>query len=68
MLRIEYNPDVKKAVEMQQKVRQNSGYCPNKPEHTINTRCMCKEFRDRITEGLCDCGLYYKRKIKDDNE
>lgn len=40
-------------------VKANEGYCPCRLEHTPDTKCMCKEFRDQES-GLCHCGLYYK--------
>ena len=36
-------------------------YCPCRVEHTPDTKCMCKEFRDQA-EGICHCGLYIKVK------
>ena len=44
-----------------QKVKENDGYCPCKIQKTSDTRCMCKEFRDKIDKreaGKCHCGLY----------
>ena len=38
----------------------NDGYCPCAVGKTPDTKCMCKEFRDQKTEGLCHCGLYEK--------
>ena len=47
-------------------VRANDGYCPCRPVHTPETKCMCKEFKDQIKdpdfEGFCHCFLYYKEK------
>lgn len=34
-------------------------YCPCAVEHTDDTVCMCKEFRE-MKEGTCHCGLYTK--------
>lgn len=45
--------------EFRETVKANEGYCPCRLEHTPNTKCMCKEFRDQES-GLCHCGLYYK--------
>ena len=36
------------------------GYCPCAIERTPDTKCMCKEFRERETAGPCHCGLYVK--------
>ena len=40
-------------------VRANDGYCPCRPVHTPETKCMCKEFME-MTEGTCHCGLFHK--------
>ena len=42
-------------------VRANDGYCPCATEKTSDTKCMCKDFRDKIKSGYigeCHCGLY----------
>ena len=47
-------------------MKRNGGYCPCRLDHTPDTKCMCKEFRDQIAdpnfEGYCHCMLYYKTK------
>lgn len=45
--------------EFRASVKANEGYCPCRLEHTPDTKCMCKEFRNQES-GLCHCGLYYK--------
>ena len=45
--------------EIKEKVKANDGYCPCKIQHTPDTKCMCKEFREQ-ENGECHCGLYYK--------
>lgn len=48
--------------EIREKLKENGGYCPCRLEHTQDTKCMCKEFRDQIERrenGECHCGLYY---------
>lgn len=59
MTRIELMPNSK---EIQQLVKDNNGYCPCKIEKTLDTKCMCQEFREQ-EEGICHCGLYKKVKI-----
>ena len=49
--------------DIQAAVRENDGYCPCRPIHTPETKCMCKDFLEQ-EEGICHCGLYVK--IKDD--
>lgn len=47
--------------EIREKLKENGGYCPCRLEHTQDTKCMCKEFRDQIERrenGECHCGLY----------
>ena len=41
-------------------VKQNKGYCPCAVEKNDDTECMCKDFREQTTPGLCHCGLYEK--------
>ena len=52
--------------EIREKVKANDGYCPCKIQHTPDTKCMCKEFREQVAdpnyEGYCHCRLYYKEK------
>lgn len=50
--------------DIQAAVRVNNGYCPCRPIHTPETKCMCKDFLEQ-EEGICHCGLYVK--IKDNN-
>ena len=40
-------------------LKKNNGYCPCRPKHTDDTKCMCKEFREQHS-GVCHCGLYVK--------
>lgn len=58
------NPDNTFVKEMMEKIKKNDGYCPCKLEKSPDTKCMCKEFRDQITEGYCHCGLYYKEEME----
>ena len=41
-------------------VDKNGGYCPCAVQKTPDTRCICKEFREKDTPGLCHCGRYEK--------
>ena len=55
MLKIkEVDPSIKKLVD------DNGGYCPCAVFKTQDTRCVCKEFREQNTPGLCHCGRYEK--------
>ena len=47
-------------------LKKKGGYCPCKVQITEENKCMCKEFREQISdpefEGYCHCMLYYKSK------
>lgn len=63
-LKIKKNPDNAFVKEMMEKIKENDGYCPCKLEKSPDTKCMCKEFREQVTEGYCHCGLYYKEEME----
>lgn len=50
----EVEPSIKVLVD------RNDGYCPCAVVKTQDTRCVCKEFREQTTPGLCHCGRYEK--------
>ena len=55
------NPDSEEVYEILTKIAKNSGYCPCAIEKNADTRCMCKNFREKIPVGeYCHCGLYMK--------
>lgn len=59
---VKKNPDNKKYKEVTIKVIQNDGFCPCLVQKTEETKCMCKEFRDQIDNGIsgfCRCGRFY---------
>ena len=49
--------------EISKAVKDNSGFCPCLVDTSEDTKCICKEFREQETEGLCHCGRYLKTKI-----
>lgn len=58
-IRINSNQDL--AREVQKQLIENNGYCPCALEKTPDTKCICKDFRDKISNGYkgeCHCGLY----------
>lgn len=59
-LKVFENKDKMFVEQMRKALKKNDGYCPCKLEKNINTKCMCKEFREQGTPGYCHCGLYYK--------
>ena len=62
MLKIAYNQDKQIVDKILDALDKNNGYCPCKLEKNNDTKCMCKEFREK-KEGYCHCGLYIKEDI-----
>lgn len=65
---ININPNQKIVDEIKTKIHSNSGYCPCKLIKNEDTKCMCKEFRERNSAGYCHCGLYLKVKVETSEE
>ena len=63
---IKYTDDTELKEQILQALKESNGYCPSRIDHTHDTKCMCKEFRD-MEEGTCHCGLYIKTKAKKEN-
>lgn len=61
-MKIILNPDNELVKEINQKLKENNGYCPCKLLKNENTKCMCKEFREKQDEGICHCGKFIKVK------
>lgn len=60
-MRILTNRNLDKVAEIKQKLEENDGYCPCALIKDRDTKCMCKDFRNKINEGYlgeCNCGLY----------
>lgn len=67
MAKVKINPDTEIVKEIRDKLKENGGYCPCRISRTEDTKCMCKEFREMIDNGvigMCHCGLYI---IEEDN-
>ena len=45
---------------IKQEIYNNGGYCPCQVEHTEDTKCMCKDFKD-MDNGVCICKLFIKK-------
>lgn len=58
---IEVNPDTEKVNKIRHKLKERGGYCPCSLVKSEDTKCMCKEFREMKTAGMCHCGLYVKK-------
>lgn len=60
-MHIRINSDQDLAREAKKQLIENDGYCPCALEKTPDTKCICKDFRDKINKGYkgeCNCGLY----------
>jgi ferredoxin-thioredoxin reductase catalytic subunit len=60
MLKIVLSEDMSVVEHVREGLIRNDGYCPCVVKHTKDTKCPCKKFREKITVGLCHCGLYKK--------
>lgn len=59
-MKIVLNSDKEKVASIREALRENGGYCPCSFIKSEDTKCMCKEFREQETPGLCHCQLYEK--------
>lgn len=63
-IRLNENADVVKVVK--EGLKKTGGYCPCMREQNDDTKCMCRDFREKVKdpnfEGYCHCMLYYKEK------
>ena len=63
-IRLNENADVVKVVK--EGLKKTGGYCTCMREQNDDTKCMCKDFREKVKdpdfEGYCHCMLYYKEK------
>ena len=46
-------------------VDNNGGYCPCAILKTPDTKCICKEFREKNEPCLCHCGRYEKAWVEE---
>lgn len=61
MLKIKESENAELVAEIREKLEQNDGYCPCRVVKNADTKCMCKEFRDKFARkerGECHCGIY----------
>jgi hypothetical protein len=65
-MKITVNENQHHADSVREALRKKNGYCPCVINPTEDDLCMCKEFRDKISdpdfEGWCNCNLYFKEK------
>ena len=64
-MRIKKNPNKSVVEEVEKALKENDGYCPCAFPKTEDTKCMCKEFRERETPGECYCGLYVRELVNE---
>ena len=61
MIKIVTNPDKNFVKEVREKIKENNGHCACAITFNDDNMCMCKDFRDQISEGragMCHCELY----------
>lgn len=50
---------------IEKRLKENNGCCPCSIERTPDTKCMCKDFREKMEDdnfsGPCHCGYYIKK-------
>ena len=59
------NSDKNLVERITKKIKENGGYCPCRLKKTEETKCMCKEFREAIKQGIlgeCHCGLFVNKE------
>ena len=59
-MRITVNADKDFVADVRKRIEENDGYCLCALERTSDTKCICKEFLERVEKGYCSCGLYKK--------
>ena len=60
IMRITVNSDKDFVKDLRKRIEENDGYCLCALEKTPDTKCICKEFLERVEKGYCNCGLYKK--------
>lgn len=66
MMKVKYAADMDTVKAIQTAIVENGGYCPCSLDKTKDTKCMCKEFRDKVKSGevaICHCGLYQSYNV-----
>lgn len=65
-MKVRFNTNKEIVKTVQEGLKRRGGYCPCMLEKNEDTKCMCKDFRDKIAapefEGYCHCMLYYKER------
>jgi hypothetical protein len=61
MIKVIINPDKDLVKEIRKKIKANNGHCACAITFNEGNKCICKEFRQQIDDGIvgeCHCGLY----------
>lgn len=65
-MKIRFNEDKDVVASVKEGLKRTGGYCPCLVLRNEDTKCMCRDFREKIAdpefEGYCHCMLYYKEK------
>lgn len=63
---IRLNEDKELVAVIKEGLKAKGGYCPCVMECSEDTKCICRDFREKMEdpnyEGYCHCLLYYKEK------
>ena len=60
-MKVKVVDDKARVEEIRKALEDNDGYCPCRLVKNIDTKCMCREFREHMAAGLlgeCHRGLY----------
>lgn len=60
-MKVKVVDDKARVEEIRKALEDNDGYCPCRLVKNIDTKCMCRGFREQMAAGLlgeCHCGLY----------
>ena len=60
-MKVKVVDDKARVEEIRKALEDNDGYCPCRLIKNVDTKCMCREFREQMAAGLlgeCQCGLY----------
>lgn len=65
-MKLKLNSDKNLVLMIREGIKKRGGYCPCKVPMIEDNICMCREFREQVSdpdfEGYCHCRLYYKEK------
>ena len=65
-VKVKLNTDIDLVNKIKEKLKANDGYCPCVLTKRPEDKCMCKNFREQMSQGIegeCHCGLYIIENI-----